>query len=99
MRGARVVNYLGGALRTAKRLQASTDGCGNRAETRNEPGENLRRQRLIAVALRHFGGIVHFDHERVCAGSNCGQTHLRNKFAKTESVRWIDYDRQMRFGL
>ena len=84
---------------TGRILQRATDCCGNGAEARNELGENLRRQRMIAVTLGHFGRIVHFDHECVRAGSNCGQAHLRDKFAKTESVCWIDYDRQMRFGL
>ena len=97
--GTRCPQRVGKQRPEGPNLQRATDCCGHGAETRNELGENLRRQRLIAVALGHFGRIVHFDHERVCAGSNRGQTHLRNKFAKTESVRWIDYDRQMRLGL
>src|SRR4029453_4431904 len=51
----------------AKRLQCAADGCGNGAKTRDELRENLRRKRLIAVALGHLGRIVHFNHERIGA--------------------------------
>jgi hypothetical protein len=39
---------------------------------------------------------VHFNHQRVCAGGDSGQAHLRNKFAQTKGVCRIDDDRQMR---
>src|SRR5438874_12251241 len=74
-------------------LQRAADGRGNCAETRNEPSENFRRERLVSVALGHLGRVVHFDHQRVGTGRDGGQTHLRNKFAQTQGVCWIDDDR------
>jgi len=59
-----------GANGSRRIYNARADGCGNRAKTRNELGENLRRKGLVPVALGHFGRIVHFDHERVCASSD-----------------------------
>src|SRR4029453_15222733 len=80
-------------------LQRAADGCSNGAKTRNKPGKNLRRKRLVPIALSRLRRIVHFNHERIRARSDCSQAHLRDKFAQTQSVRWIDYNRQMRFGL
>src|SRR5581483_1604118 len=80
-------------------LQRAADRCRDAAETRNQLGENFRRERLVSVALGQLRRIVHFDHERVRAGRHGGETHLRNKLTQTESVRWIDNDREMRFRL
>ena len=80
-------------------LQRAADGRGNGAKARDELSENLWCKRLVAVALGDLRRIVHFNHERVCARSDCGQAHLWNKFSQAESVRWIDDDRQMRLSL
>src|SRR5439155_17805014 len=97
-RDASAAKRLSATLRTAKRLQRAPDGCGDGAKPGDELSENFRRQRLVTVALGQFGRIVHFDHERVRTGSDCGETHLRDKFAQTERMCRIDNDWQMRFG-
>src|SRR5213076_1516586 len=50
-------------------LQGAADGRGNCAETRNELGENFRRERLVSVALGHLGRVVQ---ERRKPGAHAG---------------------------
>src|SRR4029077_19411228 len=81
-----------------KKVEVPANGPSHGAETRDEIGENLRRERLVAVAFRQLWRIVHFDHESVRTGSERGEGHLRNKFTQSDRVGWIDNYRQMCFG-
>src|SRR3982074_2755201 len=76
-------------------LPPAPNSFGNGAQTRDKLLENIRGKRLRAIALGQLRRIVNLDHERVRTRGQGRQRHLRNKFAQTDGVRWIDNYREM----
>ena len=79
-------------------LQIAADGVGHGAEARHQLMQDIGSERLLAIAFRHIGRIMHLHHDGVSAGGDGGERHLRNKRAQSDAVSRIDHHWQCVFA-
>src|SRR5207237_472614 len=77
-------------------LHPAPDGFRDGAETWNEICEDCRQDGLFSIALGELRRIVDLDHHGIGPRGHGGERHLRNKFAQTDSMSGVYYDRQVR---
>src|SRR5204863_9354400 len=54
-----------------RRLHSAADRFGDRTQSRDQIGKNVRDDRLFPIALGELGGIVHLDHDRIGSSGHC----------------------------
>ena len=63
----------------------------------DEIGKSFRPQGLFAIAPGTIGLMVHLDHDGIRAGGHGGEGHLRNVFAQSNAMGWVNHHREFGF--
>ena len=78
-------------------LNFASDSRGDMPNTGDEISKRFRTQRLFSIAPRAIRLMVNLNHDRVRAGGDGGQRHLRDEFTKADAVGRVNHHRQFGF--